>query len=107
MTEKLNSTMIKKTELENEIKKRIVIEKKLNILSTIDELTSLYNCRAFNDFKYINDEFIIILSNSSIEEASLGITEIFKCDEIDDVIRRVDRILYKDKEEGKKKINKE
>jgi diguanylate cyclase (GGDEF)-like protein len=187
MTEKLNSTMIKKTELENEIQKRIIVEEKLNKLSTIDELTSLYNRRAFNDFmrdaiskvnryeekfclimmdidkfKDINDnfghktgddilkqfsnllmndvrdidkvarwggdEFIVILSNSSIEEAivfaerfknnllstkflkvkivkaSIGITEMIKYDEIDAVITRADKALYKSKKQGKNQI---
>lgn len=50
MVDRLKTTMSSKDELTKEIDKRIVVEERLRHLSTIDELTQLYNRRAFNDY---------------------------------------------------------
>jgi len=50
MVEKLNQTMASKNELTKEVTKRKKIEEELKHLSTVDELTQLYNRRAFNDY---------------------------------------------------------
>lgn len=56
MLDNLKETMASKEELSMEINKRMQVEEKLRYLSTIDELTQLYNRRAFNDYldKYIH-----------------------------------------------------
>ena len=46
----LRETMASRDELTAEIEKRREIEEELKVLSTVDELTQLYNRRAFNDF---------------------------------------------------------
>jgi diguanylate cyclase (GGDEF)-like protein len=50
MIDNINRTMASKAELSEEIEKRKIIEAKLMHLSTVDELTGLYNRRAFNDY---------------------------------------------------------
>jgi len=188
IAKKLNETTTSKIELEKEINKRVLVEKKLYELSTIDELTNIYNRRAFNDyirkslsrvkrysedicvlmldidnFKYINDnfghgvgddiliafsnllvklvreadvvarwggdEFIMILSNTAINDGllfanrlkkelslttfpisnkitiSAGITQIIRTDELDLLFTRADKALYNSKILGKDQIN--
>ncbi|NMA94530.1 MAG: diguanylate cyclase [Clostridiales bacterium] len=50
MMDRLKETMASKVELTEEIRKRIKAEEKLKYLSTVDELTKLYNRRAFNNY---------------------------------------------------------
>ena len=50
MLTNIKETTASKEELTNEISKREIVEKELIHLSTVDELTTLYNRRAFNDY---------------------------------------------------------
>lgn len=52
MAENLQNTMTSRDELFGEVERREEVEKKLRYLSTIDELTDVYNRRAFNNKLY-------------------------------------------------------
>lgn len=100
MLDRLKETMASRAELTEEINRRIKVEEKLKYLSTIDELTKVYNRRAFNDYMCKMIDF----SKSYGEPLSIAMLDIDHYKEIndsyghdvgDEVLKKLSKILLR------------